>query len=369
MMPGLGKRLGAVAALVPQGARVCDVGTDHGYLAIYLKSSGIAEQVIATDIRVSPLENARANILKSGASGIETRLCDGLSGVSKGEADTVIIAGMGGEVISGILSACDWVKEIPTVILQPTTSAEALRRFLAENGFEIKKEPAVSENGRVYSVILTSCSGNTTAVPEYTYYTGKLDPSDYDGLLSLKKQQKRFKNCADAVQGIKGRENEWCKFKALAESIGNTADSAFRFAEVKSAEELAECLEIRRRVFTEEKQIPENIERDSLDLSCTLCSHFLLRHGNTAVGTLRCVKDNNTVKIQRFCILPEYRALGLASLMLTGLETQYRQQGITKLSADAKYNVRAVYEKNGYSAVSEIFIEAGTGHIRMEKHI
>lgn len=368
-MPALSKRLKTIASLVPQGARVCDVGTDHGYLAIHLKASGIAQSVIATDIRISPLENARANILKSGVTGIDTRLCDGLNGVSKGEIDTAVIAGMGGEVISGIIAACPWAREIPIFILQPTTSAEALRRFLAENGFEIKSETAVSENGKLYSVMLAAFTGNTAAQPEYTYYTGKLDPSDYDGLLSLKKQQKRFIDCAEAIYGIPEKQKEFAAFKSLAYDIGKVSDSAFSLSQAKNSSELTECLEIRRKVFEEEKQIPASVQRDSLDSSAECCDHFLLRHGNIPAGALRCVIDGNTVKLQRFCLLPEYRGLGLAGFILIRLENHYRKHGISKLFADAKFSARKAYKKNGYTAVSEIFMEAGTEHIRMEKQI
>lgn len=368
-MSALSRRLSLIAALVPEGSRVCDVGTDHGYLAIHLKSSGIAESVIAADIRISPLENARSNIIKSGVTGIETRLCDGLSGISEDEIDTAIIAGMGGEVIAGILSRCEWAQKIPTLILQPTTSPEALRRYLAENGFAIKKEPAVSENGKLYSVMLVSHTGNISKQPEYTYYIGKLNPSDYDGLLTIKKQQKRFYRCAEALKFVPQKADEYKYYKDLAENIGKTADSAFTLSPAQNNAELAECLEIRRRVFEEEKQIPESIQRDALDLSFDRCGHFLLRYGENPIGSLRCVSEGSAAKIQRFCILKEYRGLGLAGFILSELENHYRQKGIIKLCADAKFSVRAVYERNGYTAVSGIFTEAGAEHIKMEKQL
>ena len=133
----LTKRLSLIASLVPENSNVCDVGTDHAYLPIMLMKSKKARRVIATDIRPLPLENARKNIMLSGVGGIETRLCDGLSSVKKSEADTVIIAGIGGEVISGIIKRTGWLKLSPPVllILQPTTSPEILRRYLYDNGF------------------------------------------------------------------------------------------------------------------------------------------------------------------------------------------------------------------------------------------
>ena len=114
----LSLRLKTIAALVPKGARVCDVGTDHARLPIYLISEKIASRVIATDLRPLPLENAKKNVEYSGVTGIELRLCDGLSAVKKHEADVIIIAGIGGEVISGIISRADLLKEHPSPLPQ-----------------------------------------------------------------------------------------------------------------------------------------------------------------------------------------------------------------------------------------------------------
>ena len=80
-MNNLSLRLSTIASLVPKGAFVCDVGTDHGFLPIFLMESGIAKGVIATDINEKPLRKAEENLKKTGAEGITLRLCDGLSGV------------------------------------------------------------------------------------------------------------------------------------------------------------------------------------------------------------------------------------------------------------------------------------------------
>ena len=99
-MPTLSKRLSVIASLVPFGARVCDIGTDHAFLAIELMRTKRACSVIATDVNEKPLQKAKINVEKSEQSGITLRLCDGLEGVLPEEIDTVVIAGMGGEVIS-----------------------------------------------------------------------------------------------------------------------------------------------------------------------------------------------------------------------------------------------------------------------------
>lgn len=219
----LTKRLSLIASLVPDNSNVCDVGTDHAYLPIMLMKSRKARRVIATDIRPLPLENARKNIALSGVVGIETRLCDGLSSVDKSEADTVIIAGIGGEVISGIIKRTGWLKLSPPVllILQPTTSPEILRRCLYENGFEISDETAVEENGKVYSVIRSIYTGKTTCCPDWFYYIGKIDVLSPDGRLYAEKQYNRLFSCASALQNLPEKKAEYEYYADAAAQIGN----------------------------------------------------------------------------------------------------------------------------------------------------
>ena len=215
----LSLRLKLIASLVPKGARVCDIGTDHALLPIYLIENNIAEFVIATDIRPLPLENAKKNVTASGVSGIELRLCDGLSAVKKSEVDTVIIAGIGGEVISGIISRAELIRNqpYPLLILQPTTSAEALRRYLYENGFEIKTETALKENGKLYSVITARFTGKVKKMPEHFYYIGMVDPKTEDGYLYIQKQYIRLKKCADALINIPEKQAEYLHYKKLSD--------------------------------------------------------------------------------------------------------------------------------------------------------
>ncbi len=89
-------RLLAAGKMVLPGARAADVGTDHGYLPVWLRQQGVCESVIASDIAPGPLEAARASARRYGVDGIEFRLCPGLAGIRPREADTVILAGMSG---------------------------------------------------------------------------------------------------------------------------------------------------------------------------------------------------------------------------------------------------------------------------------
>ncbi len=218
-MINLSLRLKTIASLVPLGARVCDVGTDHALLPIYLKQSGIAKTVIATDLNKKPLENAAKNIEEYGVSDISLRLCDGLSAVSRDEADTVIIAGMGGEVMTAILSSCKWIKskEI-TLVLQPTTSAEILRKYLLDNGFEIESETPLCDNKKLYSIMLARFKNNTTKLQPWFYYIGKIEPLG-DGVLYIKKQQKRVFNCMKALENIEDKQNEFQFYRSINDRL------------------------------------------------------------------------------------------------------------------------------------------------------
>jgi len=219
-MPDLSLRLKTIASLVPDGARVCDVGTDHGYLAIELKSSGKASYVIAADVNLQPLKNAESNIKKAGVKGIELRLCDGLENIGENEVDTIVIAGMGGEVIAGILErGILVVKNNKSIILQPTTSPEFLRKFLYGNGFLIEKEIPVSENGKLYSVMLVRYNGTSAHKKDYFYYIGKVSPLDESGLSYIQKQLNRCSKCAESLKNIPQKRNEYLYYKNIVVDI------------------------------------------------------------------------------------------------------------------------------------------------------
>ena len=221
-MKALSLRLKTIAALVPVGARACDIGTDHGYLSIYLRKQNIAKTVIACDLNQKPLDTAKKNIEKLNADNITLRLCDGLHGIKRDEIDTVIIAGMGGNVISDILSRCpfDLDKDI-TFILQPTTSAEVLREFLCKNGFEIVSETPVFENEKLYSVMLVKYSG---VIPEKDigfYYIGKLDKHNPVGLQYIEKQEKRLFKALKATESIPEKRDDYINFLKAYSYIKN----------------------------------------------------------------------------------------------------------------------------------------------------
>ena len=147
-------RLQLLSELIPENARLADIGTDHGYLPVALIQQGKIQSAIASDIGEEPLEHAKRTAEEYGISGIDFRLCSGLDGISPKEADTVVIAGMGGETMISILSAAPWTRENMLLLLQPMTKIEDLRRWLGENGYDFEKERLVWDKGNLYPIFV-----------------------------------------------------------------------------------------------------------------------------------------------------------------------------------------------------------------------
>jgi tRNA (adenine22-N1)-methyltransferase len=146
-------RLQLLADWVRPGAALADVGTDHGYLPVWLALEGRVSSAIASDLRPGPLSRARETARAYHAP-VDCRLCDGLAAVGAEEADTIVIAGMGGENIAAILAAAPWTADgRHTLLLQPQSRAEVLRGFLADHGFAIAREALVRDRGRLYPVM------------------------------------------------------------------------------------------------------------------------------------------------------------------------------------------------------------------------
>ena len=134
-----------------------------------------------------------------------------------------------------------------------------------------------------------------------------------------------------------------------------------------TAEQLAECLRIRKIVFVQEKGVLQKLETDEFDI-LDKCDHFLVQCNGNSVGTLRCrCEAGGIIKLQRFCIQKKFRGGGLGSYVLKYIENYYKQRHYQKFQLDAKYEVRGFYEKCGYWVCSDSFMEAGVKHIAMEK--
>lgn len=149
-------RMELIAKLV-KGNTAADIGTDHGFVPIHLYLSGKCSRVILADINEGPLEKAKENLAlyQVPQEAAELRLGSGLEVLKPYEADSVIIAGMGGELICDILGKEPFKTEtIPQFVLQPRTRESVLRRWLLDNGFYITDERLVEERGRICQIIV-----------------------------------------------------------------------------------------------------------------------------------------------------------------------------------------------------------------------
>jgi len=153
----LAKRLAALAAYIPAGGIVADIGTDHAYLPIFLVEAGLSKKVIATDLKPGPLESATRAVEECRLQDrIDLRLGDGLRTLAPGEAEVLVLAGLGGNTIKEILAAAGpgVLKNVSRLVMQPMAAAGDLRIWLAGNGWKIVGEKLVDEDGRLYQIIV-----------------------------------------------------------------------------------------------------------------------------------------------------------------------------------------------------------------------
>lgn len=211
----LSSRLRTVAGLCRRGVTVCDVGTDHAYLACWLAQNG-AKQVTASDVRDGPLEAARRTVEMNGVKNVTLVKSDGLENIDY--ADDVVIAGMGGELIAKIISGCRFLSGDTRFILQPMTKAEILRRELYAGGFEIIEERTAREGSRLYTVMLVKYTGIIRQPDELFCRCGKI--TDPEMLRHI--ADKLLKNAAGMERSAdnSGKPEE---LRAMAEIINSRA--------------------------------------------------------------------------------------------------------------------------------------------------
>ena len=151
----LSNRLEMVISFVKSGESAADIGTDHGHVPVELVRRGIVKRACAMDVRKGPLSKAEENVAAAGLKDkIETRLSDGVNKLKAGEAETVIIAGMGGELVIHIMEDGRHVWDtVDQWVLSPHSEIHKVREWLAGNGFTIVKEDMVFEEGKFYTVI------------------------------------------------------------------------------------------------------------------------------------------------------------------------------------------------------------------------
>lgn len=204
----ISKRLLCCAGFVEPGARVADIGTDHGYLGIYLLKNGAAQYVTACDLRPLPLQNARENAERFGVgTQMEFLLSDGLERVAPEKIDTVVCAGMGGDLIVRILEACAWIRN-PNyrLVLQPQSAGQALRLWLAENGFLMQRETLVQDGSFLYTVLTAQWDGEKRTLSPGEQFVSPMLRAEKGPLLDAYLQ--RVENALRAtVDGLRSAEH------------------------------------------------------------------------------------------------------------------------------------------------------------------
>ncbi|MCR5302662.1 MAG: class I SAM-dependent methyltransferase [Lachnospiraceae bacterium] len=171
----LSERLSAVAEMITPGLAVADIGCDHAYLSIYLARENISPRIIACDINSGPVMRARENIGDVELDDrIEVRQGDGLAVIDPGEAESVVIAGMGGKLMARIIEeGAAILKEARELIMEPQSEVGYLRHFLQDSGYRIISENMVTEEGKFYP-ILKAVHGQMNWESEVYFRYGKI---------------------------------------------------------------------------------------------------------------------------------------------------------------------------------------------------
>ena len=216
----LDARLALVAALVPPDSRVADVGTDHARLPIALVTAGRCPAAVATDIHEGPWRRAIEAVAAAGlADRIAVRRGDGLAPVQPPEADTIVIAGLGGETIAAILAAAPWTAApSKTLLLQPMSKPERLRAWLSAAGFALAEERLAADGGRLYTVLRARHDPQRAAAqaarPAFAY-AGALTPDE--GRPYWDRVAARLRTEAAALPAA--RRDEAARLRALAAAL------------------------------------------------------------------------------------------------------------------------------------------------------
>lgn len=198
----LDNRLQLCASMVRNDCKLADIGTDHAYLPIWLVKKGIIEKAIAADIHLGPLQKAAFHIRRySVGKQVDARLSDGLELVFPNEADDIVIAGMGGELISSIIEKTPWLKDPNKhLILQPMTSEPELRRYLSQNGFSVKQEQAVKDGEHVYTVMQAEYAPEQVQTDVLFPYIGILKADTTENRAYIERQYNRLQKRVNGLR-------------------------------------------------------------------------------------------------------------------------------------------------------------------------
>lgn len=205
-MIALSPRLGLAASLVSRGSRFADVGTDHGYVPVFLLENGLISYAIASDINEGPLSSCKELVKENNITNIDCRISNGLQNIKDDEVDDILIAGMGGELIVKILSECAYISK-KHLIINAMTHPELVRKWLYDNKFEINNDLLVKDSNRVYSVLDATYTGKLVPKMRKDYYLGNIkDFSEKEFFIHLKNyltnKQKSGLDYSDVISAI-----------------------------------------------------------------------------------------------------------------------------------------------------------------------
>ena len=197
--------------MVPTGARLADIGSDHAYLPIALCLENKIEYALASDINEGPVNAARVNIQKNNLSArVSAIRADGLDKTKDFAPDCITVLGMGGELIVSILDKAEWIKdERINLVLQPMTHPEILAKYLSENGFAIVDDRIVrdgSRDDRIYRVLSARYDGENRELTEAEAHVGRknLDRCDEATQAYCERLMRIFETRARGKQGSGG---------------------------------------------------------------------------------------------------------------------------------------------------------------------
>ncbi len=208
----LDSRLSLCASFVRQDSKLADIGTDHAYLPVWLCQNGVCKSAVAADINPEPLSRGQLTIAQAGLEDkVKTRLSDGLKSISADEADDIVIAGMGGELIAKIILDCEYSRDKDKrFILQPMTKSELLIERLCQNGFEILSQDCCVASNKCYTVLLVQYSGEKRAYSEVYPYICELKPKENETHLRFIKAH---------IERLLKKANGDASFAVLAEKL------------------------------------------------------------------------------------------------------------------------------------------------------
>lgn len=214
-------RLKAIAAMVPKGSVIADIGTDHGYIPVSLIKNGTVQRAIASDVRKGPLNRAKYVIQRHGLPGdIETLLGDGLEVLKNEAVDVVVLAGMGGVLIRDILErGKGLLQDTKRLILQPMNAQEAVREWLSLNEYEIVDETLAREGEKIYQIIVAEPGGNVPLDPFYFEISKKLIEKNHPLLPDLlESKEKEYKKIIKGLRAS-GQAEATKKLKEYTERL------------------------------------------------------------------------------------------------------------------------------------------------------